>query len=128
LQHGAPLIPASFDSSAPINRQRAARVVTRSNNKEKTMIFYVSIKPKAQFEITVRPSHIEVLSNPTPLLWSFHNGGPGRVQVEAHNDSPANTFLSAGDIAEFSGTGPITLDAVDHDLAVVIVTVLAAGN
>jgi hypothetical protein len=97
-------------------------------------MYYLSKKLEAQFEITVLPSHGEILTSQTRLLWCFHNGGPGRVHVEAHTPSPGpsadlicvsaeGALLSAGDIAEFSGTGPITLSAVDDELAVVMVTV-----
>jgi hypothetical protein len=90
-------------------------------------------------EVTVLPSREEILTSQTSLRWYFYNRGPGRVHVEAHTPSPGaspdlifvsaeGALLSAADIAVFSGTGPITLSAVDEDLAVVMVTLAVESD
>jgi hypothetical protein len=91
-----------------------------------------------ELDITVLPSHGEILTSETRLRWSFHNRGPGRVHVEAHNFSPGpsdlicvraeGALLAPTDVAEFSGTGPITLSAVEDDYAVVMVTIAVESD
>jgi len=88
-------------------------------------------------QVTVLPHHTYVLTSAVRCIWIIYNCGPGQVHAEGHTPSPGpsadlvcvsaeGALLSAGDIAVFSGSGPITLCSVDDEGAVVTVQVTTA--
>jgi hypothetical protein len=88
-------------------------------------------------QIALPPHHRHLLTSAVHWMWQIYNCGPGQVHVEGHTPSPGpsadlvcvraeGALLSAGDIAVFSGSGPITLCSADDEGAVVTVQVVKA--